>query len=396
MYGTRDGGKPRTEPLRVCLVGPSRGLGGQAIQAERLRRSLEYLPNVEVALLPVDPALPAPLGILQRIRYVRTVVTQFAYLAKLLRWVRRYDVIHAFSASYVSFLLAPTPAVLVARLYRKRAILNYRSGEAEDHLSKWRQTTRPVLRMAHELVVPSQYLVEVFRRFGLEARRIPNLAGLDQFTFRERWVLRPVFVANRNFEAHYNVGCVLDAFSLIQAEVPDAELLLAGEGTERAALEERAETLGVQRVTFLGSVPEADMPALLDRADVYLNGSNVDNMPTSLLEAFAAGLPVVSTRAGGIPYMVRHEETGLLVPCGDPRSLAQHALRLLREPDLVQRLVRNAHHECRTRYAWESVQKQWLQLYRGSEPGPARPASTPDGLPERPSVKNPSVDDAAG
>ena len=189
-----------TSPLRVLIVAPSFDiLGGQSVQAAQLLARLREEPSLQVELLPINPRLPGVLRKLQEIKYVRTVVTSLLYLAKLLTSVYKYDVIHVFSASYFSFVLAPTPAILVGRLYRKKILLNYHSGEAEDHLTRWRRSVIPTIRLAHEVVVPSEYLVLLFQRFGLKARAIFNIIETGRFRFRERKPLRPVFLSNRNF-----------------------------------------------------------------------------------------------------------------------------------------------------------------------------------------------------
>src|SRR6267378_3137824 len=182
----------KTEKLRVLIVAPSFDiLGGQSVQAVRLLERLRQEPGLEVGFLAVNPRLPGVLRKLQAIKYVRTVVTSIAYLASLLNRVRQYDVLHIFSASYFSFLLAPTPALLVGKLYGKRLLLNYHSGEAEDHLQRWRRSAIPTIRLADVLIVPSAYLVRVFAEFGLHAEPIFNLIETDRFRFRERPVLRP-------------------------------------------------------------------------------------------------------------------------------------------------------------------------------------------------------------
>ena len=348
----------------MLVVAPTLGfLGGQAIQAQRLIELLSGAPGVQLRFLPVNPRLPGPLAALQRIKYVRTVVTSAAYVASLLRRVPECDVVHAFSASYWSFLLAPLPALLVARLFRRLSLLNYRSGEAEDHLQRWRSGRWGVAR-ATRIVVPSGYLVEVFSRFGFEAVAIPNLVDLKRLTYRERLPLRPVFLSNRNFEAHYNVACTLRAFGRIQGQYPDATLLLAGDGPERGSLESLSRSLGLRSVRFIGRVPPDEMGALYDSADLYLNSPHIDNMPTSLIEAFACGLPVVSTSSGGIPYIARHGETARLVPDGDCESLAREACDLLAHSDAALAMARRAHTESAARFARESIEAAWVALYR--------------------------------
>lgn len=351
-------------PVRVLLVGPSLDiLGGQAVQLQRLMEKLRELPGVEVAFLPVNPRLPGPLSWLQRIKYVRTMVTSIAYVSALVRTVRHYDVVHAFSASYWSFLLAPLPAMVIARLLGKGVLLNYRSGEAEDHLSRSALAVR-AMRLADEIVVPSGYLVEVFARFGLKARAVFNFVDVDRIPFRERHGLRPVFLSNRNLHPLYNVAGILRAFGRIQEAVPDARLIVAGFGPERPKLEELAQRLGLRNVEFRGKTDPSAMIALYDEADVYLNNPNIDNMPNSVIEAYAAGIPVVTSNAGGIPYIVAHEQTGLMVACHDDEALAASALRLLRDPKLARSLAERGRSECVTRYVWSAVGPRWQDLYR--------------------------------
>lgn len=349
-------------PLRVLIVAPSPAMiGGQSVQAAALVERLGKEASIEVGFQPIDPRLPGPLGALQRIRFLRTIVTSVLYVAALLARVPRYDVVHVFSASYLSFVLAPTPAILVGRLFGRRVLLNYHSGEAEDHLERWASAV-PTIRLAHSVVVPSRYLSEVFARFGVRARAIVNVVDTERFRFRRRDPIRPIFLSNRNLEPLYNVACVLWAFSGIQRRVPEARLVVAGEGSERSALVELARVLGLENVDFVGRVAPARMPELYDAADVFLNGSDVDNMPVSIIEAFASGVAVVTTDAGGIPYMVADEETGLVVPRGDGEALATMATRLLESPELAERIARRARAECE-RYRWDAVRDEWLRAY---------------------------------
>jgi len=338
-------------------------LGGQAVQLARLHEQLRNTPGLEVGFLPMNPRLPGPLRLLQRVKYVRTVATSIGYWILLLSRVRQYDVIHAFSPSYWAFLLGPVPAMLVARAFGRGALLNYHSGEAEDHLQNWR-TAVPLTRLAHRIVVPSGYLREVFARFGLSAEAIHNFVDADAIPFRERVPMRPVFLSNRNHEAHYNVACSIRAFASVQQRIADASLVVAGYGSQRSQLEELVRSLGVRNVRFTGRVTPAEMGHLLDEADILLNSPDIDNMPLSLIEAQAAGLPIVSTSTGGIPYVVKGGETGLLVPPGDHEAMARASLRLLEEPGLAVRLARSARASCLEQFTWPAVQDAWVRVYR--------------------------------
>lgn len=336
-------------------------VGGQSIQADYIFRGLQHETAVAMSFQAIDPALPRVLSSLQRIRYVRTGVTFPLYCVQLFFSVLRCDVLHIFSASYCSFVLATTPAVFLGRLFGKKVVVNYHSGEAEDHLRRWPSAVR-MLRRAHSLVVPSPYLVRVLAQFGLRATAIGNAIDLQSFRFRQRRELRPAFLANRNFEALYNVAGVLRAFAMIQRERPDAILTVAGDGAQRDALHDLARQLQLRNVQFVGRVAPEDMPALYDRHDLWLNASDVDNMPLSILEAFASGVAVVSTNPGGIPDIVEHGRTGMLSACGDERALAQNALALLHQPALAQQLTSNGKAESE-KYTWAPIRRQWLALY---------------------------------
>ena len=350
-------------PIRLLIVAPSLNiLGGQAVQAKYLLEHLSNEPQFAVSFVAHNPRLPGPLRVLQKIKYVRTIVTSLLYCKNLLREVPRHDVIHVFSASYFSFLLAPTPAIYIARFFKKKVILNYRSGEAEDHLRSWPRTAVPIIRLADQLIVPSRYLVDVFRKFGLRAHAIANMIDHDRFKFRERRPLRPVFLSNRNLYPLYNVACIVKAFARIQRKFPEASLTIAGNGRQRAELEELVRHLKLRNVEFRGLVPPDKMGELYDQADIFLNSSNIDNMPGSILDSFAAGMPVVTTSAGGITCIVTHEKTGLLVPRNDHEAMASCAIRLLESPEFAAQMARNAYEECQD-YSWSAVRDSWLSAY---------------------------------
>lgn len=350
-------------PVRVCLVGPSLDIiGGQAVQADRLLRHLRQTEGVVTEFVPHNPRLPGVLRSLQQVKYLRTLVTTVAYVALLIRRVRRCDVVHTFSASFSSYVLAPLPALLIGRLLGKRTVLNYRSGDLERHLQRWPGTAF-TMRLADAIVSPSPYLVDVFARFRLRAHTIPNYLDLELFPYEERPFPRPVFLVNRLLEPGYNHDCALRAFALVQEEIPEARLIIAGYGSRERHIKQLIVDLGLRNVTFLGRVSPTRMRELYHEADVYLNTPDIDCFPGSILEAFASGIPVVTTLAGGIRYLVTHGTTGFVAECGDSHELAQLALRILREPGLSVRVARAGRDVVIEEYTWASVGPQWPALY---------------------------------
>jgi glycosyltransferase involved in cell wall biosynthesis len=349
--------------LKVAVVAPSlRILGGQAVQADRLLGAWRGDPEVDAWLVPVNPLPPKPLRPALRVKYARTIVTELTYLPLLVKELARADVVHVFSASYSSFLLAPLPAMLIAKALGKPVILNYRSGQAPDHLGRSAIARWAIARVDRN-IVPSQFLVDVFGRFGIKASIIPNIVDLERFGFRQRSPLRPRIVSTRNFEALYNVACTIRAFRLVQDRWPDAALTLVGGGEQEAALEDLAARLGLRHVEFTGRVPPERIAGYYAASDIYVQTPNIDNMPTSVLEAFASGLPVVSTDAGGVPAILTHGEHGLLAPLDDHETLASHILRLLDDAPYAERLTRAALARVQS-CTWAKVREQWLRVYR--------------------------------
>ena len=350
--------------IRVCLVAPSLDIyGGQARQAVRLLTTLGAEDSLTVGFIPHNPRLPGPLRVLSKVKYLRTILTTTHYVILLALRMWRYDIVHVFSASYWSYILSAVPPLILAKLYGKKIILNYRSGEAEDHLRKWPRTTVPLMKKFDAVVVPSGYLVDVFATFGLASCAISNIVELEKFKYRDRTPLQPRFLCSRLLEPLYNVGNVIRAFHIIQQRIPGASLTIAADGWQRAELEHLAKAIGLRNTSFLGFVPFEKMPTLYDAHDIYLIGNDIDNMPAAVTESCASGILIVTTNAGGIPYLVQHEHSALIVQCGDYQGLAREAMRLLDSPLLAQRLSMNARERARD-FTWERVRDKWLALYQ--------------------------------
>lgn len=348
-------------PIRVLMIAPSMSIvGGQSIQADRLRRYIGERPDVELSFLAFDGPLPEEL---ESLPFVRTVLRSAIYLLLLFARSWRYDVLHVFTASCWSYALWSLPALAAAKLYRRKIVLNYRDGRAEDHLKNWWLAVSTLRRM-DAVVAPSGYLVDVFARYGIECRAIYNVIDCEDFIHRQRSVLRPRFLHNRGMEPLYNIPCALRAFALVQQRYPDASLTIAGDGPIRGEVEALSAELKLENTRFTGMIPNAQMPELLNQADLYLTTPNLDCMPGSLLECYASGLPVIATKAGGIPWIATDRETAMLAEIDDHEAVARAALLLLEDSHLVEQITAQAYEECRTRYSGHDLAKKWAELYR--------------------------------
>lgn len=350
-------------PIRVLLFGPANEiLGGQAVQAQRLMRLLGSVPGVEMQFQPINPAFPRGLGWVKRIPFVRTALTMTCLLPQVFLRAARADILHIFTAGLTSYTLWTIPSMLIGKLLGKKIIINYRDGQAEQHLREFR-SAKPTLLWGDVIVGNTPFIADVFAKYGIEARTIVNVIEASDFIDRRRSRLRPILMTNRILEPIYNIECILRAFKAVLARYPSATLTIAHVGPSGEQLESYAHSLGLTNYRFIGKVPHEQIPQLYDAADIYVTTPNIDCMPGSLLECMASGIPIIATAAGGIPYIVTHDESALLVQPDDDRAVAEHVFQLLENPELVERLTEGGRREVE-KYRSGPVRDAWIALYR--------------------------------
>jgi glycosyltransferase involved in cell wall biosynthesis len=350
-------------PLRVVLFAPANEiLGGQAVQAQRLVAEIGRVPGIDLRFQAINPLFPSYLRWMKKIPALRTALTMTLYLPRVAFHAMWADVFHVFSAGLYSFTLWTIPAVLLGRLFGTKIIVNYRDGQAEQHLRNFRSATR-TLKLADAIVFPTAFLEQIFAEFKLSSQVIPNVIDPEEFIYRRRGKLRPLIMTNRILEPLYNIECILRAFEIVQQSYPDAKLTIAHIGPSEAHLREYAASLELRNYAFIGKVPPARIAHLYDGADIYVTTPNIDCMPGSLLECMASGIPIVATRTGGIPSIVTDEETALLVEVDDHVAAAGQIIRLLRDESLVRRLTEAARREVE-KYRAAPIRDQWVNLYR--------------------------------
>lgn len=358
--------------VAVAIIAPfPPPYGGMALQAEKI---LSKLRESEIVSFSVksNAAFPKRLRFLENIKALRTFI-RFIIFSENLVNLKRASVVHIFGASHLYFFLVVAPSLLAGNIFGKKTILNYRGGEAEKFLRRWGFIAIPVMRRADVIAVPSEFLKAILEeKVGKEVVILPNIVDIEMFHFKERSQLKPSMVVSRQLEPLYNVECTLRAFSIIKKEYPDAKLKIAGAGSDEKRLRQLREELSLKDVEFLGALTQMQLSGVYDGCDIMVNSSIIDNFPGSIMEAFACGLPVVTTRVGGIPYMVQEGETGILVNPGDHRDLARGVIKLLEDQNLSRNLSRNGR-KIAEEHSWNSVLSRLIQLYGlGKEAGGKR------------------------
>lgn len=179
--------------------------------------------------------------------------------------------------------------------------------------------------------------------------------------------MRLRLLSARNLEPHYRVGDIIEAFALLREKHPEAKLVIAGSGSEEQRLRKLAENVGTEGITFVGRYHPSQAPELYANADIFVNAAVIDNQPNSILEAFASGLPVVSTPTGDIASMLGGGEFGILVPPNDPEAMARTVETITADPEgtcaMTRRALQSLH-----RFSWDEVRQKWFAVYGASDP----------------------------
>ncbi len=249
--------------------------------------------------------------------------------------------------------------ILLARRYEKPVSVLYHGGAAPQFLRLHHGWVRALLRHADMVAVTSSWLRKEFARKHIATAFIPPILE-GEFPQRRKDDGRPVFLSNRYLEPIYDVGTILEAFRVVQAAHPQAQLVVAGSGSQQQMLQDLARQKGINAI-FTGHVARGEMAKLLGAADFYLSAARVDNFPLSVLEAMCAGAVVVTTPVGELPHLMVHGKHGLFFAPGDPDSLAKTMLHALRHDDLCECCRQNARELARS-FTWERVRHHYLAL----------------------------------
>ena len=328
--------------LLVCNYKP--GVGGISGQAEILQRKLREEGHF-AEIFSTKGSFLWRLGLLCRLRKV----------------AKKYDVLHIHCCSGWGFLPAVV-GVTVGQQLGKRVVLTYHGGGGEKFFAKHSCLVKHYLLRTDANIVLSGFLGKVFDQHQLPYTIIPNIIELDGTHYRERTEIKPHFICTRAHEPLYNIPCILHAFQKVQIELHESKLTLVGDGSQHEVLITMADDMGLKNVTFTGRVDNSEIYHYLDQADVFLSAPMVDNMPVSILEAMNAGLLVISSNVGGVPYMVKDGKTGYLFPNNDSDTLAELMIKAVRQPSESMSIIRNAH-EAVDAYRWENIKEKLYRAY---------------------------------
>ena len=308
-------------------------------------------------------------------------------MLRLLCCAKGYDVLHIHACS--SWGMVPAVmGVIAGKLWNKRIVITYHGGGAAEYFAKHIGFVKRWLGRADQVVVLSGFLKEIFDQYGIPCVVIPNIVVL-QPPIKRNTDIAPKFISIRHLEPLYNIPCILRAYEQVLQHYPEATLDILGKGALREELEHYVAEKQLTGVQFVGQVPNQQIYDYLANADVMLSAAKADNMPVSLLEAMNAGLLVISSRVGGVPYMVEevdlaigngqwgiddesncqspianrpNKATGLLFESDNADELAEKMLWALEHPEEVKQIIAQAQKEV-LKYVWNNVKQQLMKVY---------------------------------
>jgi len=312
----------------------------------------------------------------------RKAGVDLGYVWRLARWFRRHrpDVLHMHNETALFY------GTLAGKLARVPCLIYTEHDGVFPRSLAARWANRTLVRWLTQAVAVSQAVRDLWcRHDGIDpawVTVIPN--GVPD-------IGEPVGGQSRCENGRFRIGCVsrlnrekgvdilIEAFARVHKQAPEAELVLVGDGVERTALGKQAAGLGVaEHVQFLGT--RDDVPALLATFDVFVLPSRTEGLPMALLEAMAAGLPIVATAVGGVPQAIRHRETGLLVPAEKPEALAESLMSLFGNTTLRQSLGHAARRRFLEEYEVSHMTEAYERLLFGDqELGSVAAAQTGEG-----------------
>lgn len=251
----------------------------------------------------------------------------------------------------------------LCRILKLPYILILHGGNLKFRLENNSKLSKKLFSNAQMNVVPSEYLHKIFEDNGFtNLIHIPNSIAVDLYPFKHRRMFEPKLLWLRSFTDIYNPKMAIEVLELVLQKYPEAKLCMVGpdkDGTLNSCkYYVREKNLPVE---FTGRLKKSEWIELSVKYDIFLNTTNVDNTPVSVIEAKALGLPVISTDVGGLPFLIDNYKDGILIPPNDARKMAEAVQYIIENPTLSETLAKNARIKAES-FNWDKVKHKWLQL----------------------------------
>lgn len=279
---------------------------------------------------------------------------------------KKVDIVLIDTYSTLAFHYAWTSAYL-AYTFKIPYIPFIHGGDFPKRIEKSPKLVNRFLRNADKIVAPSGYLKDrIVHSENIKSLVIPNFLDLRIYPFLERKEIDSLKILwVRALAEIYNPVMAIDVLAYLHEQgFTNATLTMVGPDKDdlEKNLTDYANEKGLSNSSFIvGRLPKREWIEMSKEYDCFINTTNIDNTPISVMEAMALGMPVISTDVGGIPYIIDHEINGILVSEGDVENMANSILSLKNDSLLCQKLSLQARKKAES-WDWEEIKKKWADL----------------------------------
>lgn len=286
----------------------------------------------------------------------------FDMLFAVLKYSRSISMVLVDTYSTQNFYFAVAVGNL-CRLLRLPYVPILRGGDLPKRLEKSRSQAWKLFNGAKINVAPSMYLFNAFTAAGYtNLAYIPNTIEIDKYPFLLRKNIQPKLLWVRSFAEIYNPLLALKVLKQLREEGISCSMCMVGPEKDGSLAKCKAYAQQNELpVTFTGKLEKEEWIQLAARYDIFINTTNFDNTPVSVIEAMALGMPVISTNVGGVPFLLDHDMNGILVPPDDTESFARAIKGLLESPSQVELLTQSAREKAEG-FDWQKVKHTWISL----------------------------------
>lgn len=281
------------------------------------------------------------------------VITTSIYLNKFKRYIdtiykiivhrKKYKTaVIPLYGSFGSYIWENTASILL-HLLNKNVIVIVHGGSIPSKMETKPGKFIRTLNRANIVVCPSNYILTSLQKHGVKSRLIENVINLNDYHFYAKKQFRPRILWMRTLEDIYNPEMAIRVFKILADKFPDAKLVMAGydRGSKNMVVELAKELNVFDKIEFPGYVSNAQKNKLAEDLDFYICTNRIDNAPVSLIEMMALGLPVITVDSGGIPYLIKNNENGILVKLDDDMGMANAIEKIIKNPELGMELTKN-------------------------------------------------------
>ncbi|MBO2544299.1 glycosyltransferase family 4 protein [Salegentibacter sp. BDJ18] len=259
---------------------------------------------------------------------------------------------------YYAYLVAKT-----CQAYNLEYIPILHGGNLPERLHASKKYSKSLFGKAKINIAPSKFLYDIFKAEGFyNIKIIPNAIQMENYPFKKRENFAPKLLWVRRFQKRYNPVMALEVLLLLKKDYPNAKLCMVGpdkDGTMKTCKKFAAKNQ--LDIEFTGKLKKKAWAKLSKNYDFFINTTNIDNTPISVIEAMSLGLAVVSTNVGGMPVLIKNNDDGLLVPVNNAQDMAAEIDRLIKNPKKAQSLTENARKKVEN-FAWEKVKTDWNRV----------------------------------